>query len=562
MHVSRRLEYSPLSNISLYRKYRSQTFGDLVGQGHIVRTLQNSLATGKFVHAYLFTGPRGTGKTSTARLLAKALNCEAGVSAEPCNVCSTCQSITVGQCFDVVEMDAASDSGVDDVREKIVEASQYAPGYCRYKVFILDEVHDLSPKAFDALLKTIEEPPEYLVFVLATTEYNKVPPTIRSRCQKYEFHRGSVADLASRLQFVATSENAKIDPAAIQVIARLADGGYRDALTFLEQALLTTEGTVTLQEVYDQLGMVSDDRIDQVLVSLRTADIPNLLQVLHDAYQQGRDPKVIIESILWRIADLMRAAYGMETGFDAQQNATVHEAAMRIGVDALLEIRAEIATSLRAIREVTLPRLWLESELIRIAKKLNQPVAIAEPKREARPVVAETAPPKQEQPKTSNGSAKPAVEPQIRQNAAVVETPIEYSAEPELLDDLPEDLKEPTRIWRASVKAVEATSKTLCAKLQSTKVKTFEANSLTIAFDRRIEHDYVVASPTAPQKRAAILAALRSAGGAEWTLVFTFEANGKAEEEPAAVELPLTGKSLHDQVSETVAKGTSGEFES
>jgi DNA polymerase-3 subunit gamma/tau len=547
-----------LSNISLYRKYRSQTFGDLVGQGHIVRTLQNSLASGKFVHAYLFTGPRGTGKTSTARLLAKALNCEAGISAEPCNACATCQSIIVGQCFDVVEMDAASDSGVDDIREKIVEASQYAPGYCRYKIFILDEVHDLSAKAFDALLKTIEEPPEYLVFVLATTEYNKVPPTIRSRCQKYEFHRGSVADVASRLQYVASSENAQIEPAAIQVIARLADGGYRDALTFLEQALLTTEGTVTLQEVYDQLGMVSDDTIDQILVSLRTADIPKLLELLQSTYQHGRDPKAIVESALWRIADLMRAAYGMDTGFDAAQNASIHEAAVRIGVDALLGIRAEIATSLRAIRDVTLPKLWLESELIRIAKKLNQPISDTELRREAKPVAAQIAPPQPEQASSKNGTAKPMVEPQVRQSATVVEVPVTGAID----EQVPEGLREPTRIWLDAVKAVGQTSKTLCSKLQSTKVASFESNMLTVAFDRRIEHDFVVNGVTAPQKKAAIQDAVHKAGGTGWTLKYSFVANGKADEEPAAVELPLTGKSLHDQVNEAVAKGTSGEFES
>ena len=173
-----------MAYLSLYRKYRSQTFSDLIGQDHVVRTLQNAVASGKIAHSYLFTGPRGTGKTSSARLLAKCLNCEKGPTPEPCNQCEQCISITQGNCVDVYELDAASESGVENVRDAIVDAVQYAPNYCRYKIFIIDEVHDLSSKAFDALLKTVEEPPPYVIFILATTEYNKVPPTIRSRCQK------------------------------------------------------------------------------------------------------------------------------------------------------------------------------------------------------------------------------------------------------------------------------------------------------------------------------------------------------------------------------------------
>ena len=222
-----------------------------------MRTLQNGITSGRIAHSYLFTGPRGTGKTSTARLLAKALCCDNGPSAEPDDTCEICKAITSGSCVDVIEMDAASESGVEEIRSQIVEAAEYLPMICRYKIYIIDEVHDLSAKAFDALLKTIEEPPAHVIFVLATTEYNKVPPTIRSRCQKFEFHRASMQDLVSRLAYVAESEEVAAEPAALAAIARMADGGYRDGLTLLEQAILTADGKITLQQVYDQLGIVS-----------------------------------------------------------------------------------------------------------------------------------------------------------------------------------------------------------------------------------------------------------------------------------------------------------------
>jgi len=286
-----------VSYLALYRKYRSQTFGDLVGQEQVVRTLQNGIVQGKVAHAFLFTGPRGTGKTSTARLLAKTLNCESGPNAEPCNECPTCRAITEGSCLDVIEMDAASQSGVDEVREKIVNVTEYRPAFCRYKIFIIDEVHDLSSKAFDALLKTIEEPPPHIVFILATTEYNKVPPTIRARCQRYEFHRASLANLIQRLEFVSQSEGVQAEGAALGAIARLADGGYRDALTLLEQAMIVGEGKITLQQVYDQLGLVGEEAVDEILFAVKENDPAKLMALFDEVYRLGRDPSAILDSL-------------------------------------------------------------------------------------------------------------------------------------------------------------------------------------------------------------------------------------------------------------------------
>ena len=320
-----------MAYLSLYRKYRSQTFSDLIGQDHVVRTLQNAISSGRVSHSYLFTGPRGTGKTSTARLLAKALCCENGPSAEPDDTCDICRSITVGNCVDVIEMDAASESGVDEIREQIVESVEYRPMICRYKIFIIDEVHDLSSKAFDALLKTIEEPPAHIIFILATTEFNKVPPTIRSRCQKFEFHRASMQDLMQRLSFVAEKEGIQAELAAIAAIARMADGGYRDGLTLLEQAILTSEGAITLQQVYDQLGLVSEEIVDQLVLAIKNGDVPAIMELLANVARLGRDPRAILESMMYRMSDLTRASYqiSIESNTEATREAALFETASR-----------------------------------------------------------------------------------------------------------------------------------------------------------------------------------------------------------------------------------------
>ena len=381
-----------MAYLSLYRKYRSQTFDQLIGQDHVVRTLQNALSSGKIAHAYLFTGPRGTGKTSTARLLAKALCCEKGPTPTPCNECSICQSIAEGSCLDVLEMDAASESGVGDVRNAIVEAVEYRPASCRYKVFIIDEVHDLSAKAFDALLKTIEEPPEHVIFILATTEFNRVPPTIRSRCQKYEFHRAAVQDLVRCLEHVSASEGAVASPSSLAVIARMADGGYRDALTLLEQVLIAADGEVTSEAVYDQLGLIADATADEVLLAISDGEILKLIELLNKAIAIGRDPRSIVESLLYRLADLTRAAYGLEGNEDSAHNAALHATAGHIGRPRLLDLRSGLASIHQHVRDITIPRIWLESQLIKLA--IGTPAVAPPPPPAASAVGKGAAPPK------------------------------------------------------------------------------------------------------------------------------------------------------------------------
>ncbi len=519
---------SKLSYLSLYRKYRSQTFSDLIGQDHVVRTLQNAVATGKVAHSYLFTGPRGTGKTSSARLLAKCLNCEKGPTPEPCNECEQCISITAGNCVDVYEIDAASESGVENVRDTIVDAAQYTPNFCRYKIFIIDEVHDLSSKAFDALLKTVEEPPPHVVFILATTEYNKVPPTIRSRCQKYEFHRASMQNLVERLLYVITAEGAEAEPAALTAIARMADGGYRDALTLLEQALLTSEGKITLQHVYDQLGLVSEETVDQLLIAMRQANVVEIVDTLAEIGRRGRDPRAALESMMYRLSDLTRAAYTVDVGAstDATREATLHETASHVGREDLLWLRGAIAQAHKGIRDVTLPRVWLEAELIRIATS-------KQPQIERAKAVVQTAAPKPAPAQAPTPEHKPVPPP------AVIETPAAVEAAPD--DD---DAK-----WHRVVAQLTTISRTMGMKLTGTRVSNAVDGVLRIEFERQLDHDWVT---DGIKKGMAVQEQVRAEFGADWSVEYAVNKNGaKANREGTeAVELALEGDSLYKAATE------------
>lgn len=524
--------------VSLYRKYRSQTFADLVGQGHVVKTLQNAIGSGRFSHAYLFTGPRGTGKTSTARLLAKALCCEHGPSAEPCNTCSICEDITIGNCMDVMEIDAASESGVEKVREIIVEKADYQPAQARYRVFIIDEVHDLSAKAFDALLKTIEEPPPHLVFILATTEFNKVPRTIQSRCQKYEFHRGSLSDLVARLEYVAQNEQIAFEKPALTAIARMADGGYRDALTLLEQSALTAEGTITVGHVYNQFGWVDDAMSDSILLSICDRDVPTLLKTLDEVFGSGRDPRSVVESLIYRLAELTGAIYGVadaESDGDAALQAALHETAVRIGPERLLRLRGEIAEAHKALRDISLPRLWLESELLRLTAV---PASIPAPAPETRPTRAATE------------TAADPPSPAVRKPAPPAETPKSKSAEPaKPIHHAPEptgnpDLDRAQAVWHATVEELGGISKTMALKLGSTVVSSFAEGKMQVRFVREIERDAILEGQKGEQRRQAILEVVRKHAGAPWEVEYTVGPRSNGSAPIPAVELPVEGERL------------------
>ena len=534
-----------LPYISLYRKYRSQTFGDLVGQDHVVKTLQNAITAGKIAHAYLFTGPRGTGKTSTARLLAKALCCEKGPAPEPCNECAICKAVTDGSCMDVYEMDAASEAGVDEVRDVIVHASEYVPSVARYKVFVIDEVHDLSPKAFDALLKTVEEPPDHVIFILATTEFHKVPPTIRSRCQKHEFHRASMADLVARLRHVAEGEGLEIEPAALTAIARMADGGYRDALTILEQVIVVSTGKVTAQDIYDQMGLIAEDIVDRLLVAVRESDVATLTSLLSEVGRLGRDPRSLLESMLYRLADMTRVAYRVETEAegDAAHLAALHETSTRIGSAQILRLRSALADSHRAIRDISLPRLWLEAELVRISQTVNASPAAAPPAAApAEPTVSRSAvsasPAKQPAESAVSQSAPP--DSPRQPDAPQAKAPSKPEPEPEPTGD--PELDRARKVWVAVKHELSGLSKLMAVKLADTTIAEVAGTKVVIEFKRQTELDWLAESP---KRQAAVKEAIQRHAGEQWEpQMRTAKRNGPVQTDAHTVEMPSEGQKL------------------
>jgi DNA polymerase-3 subunit gamma/tau len=329
----------------LARKYRPQTFSELIGQDAMVKTLANAIARGRIAHAFLLTGVRGVGKTSTARLIAKALNCigpdgQGGPTITPCNVCEPCRAISEGRHIDVIEMDAASHTGIDDVRE-IIDAVRYASVSARYKIYIIDEVHMLSKSAFNALLKTLEEPPEHVKFLFATTEVNKVPVTVLSRCQRFDLRRIPAEKLAAHFSEVSKSEGVDVEPEALGMIARAAEGSVRDGLSMLDQAIAHGAGTVTSEQVRDMLGLADRGRIRRLLQLVLSGDATAALAELDEAHELGIDPMQLLRGLMESLHAATRAKAGATA--DALQSAEERDAS------------AEMA---RQLSWGTIHRLW------------------------------------------------------------------------------------------------------------------------------------------------------------------------------------------------------------
>jgi len=361
-----------MSYVSLYRKFRPDTFRDVKGQDHIVTTLQNQLQYDRVGHAYLFCGTRGTGKTTVAKILARAVNCEHPVDGNPCGECESCRRLAAGTAMNVVEIDAASNNGVDNIRD-INAAVQYPPTEGKYIVYIIDEVHMLSTGAFNALLKTLEEPPSYVIFILATTEDMKVPVTIKSRCQRYDFHRISVETITGRLTELMEKEGIPTEPAAMRYIAQAADGSMRDALSILEECISASLGEkLTFERVLGQIGAVDVDVYLRLLDSLTGEKAEVMLDIVNDAVWKGKDLSRFVDDMVWFVRNVLflKMAPGAGAGLDltAETENRLLEAGKTVSEETLVRYLLILQELSVSIRNSTIRRITLEMGLIRMMK--------------------------------------------------------------------------------------------------------------------------------------------------------------------------------------------------
>ena len=358
----------PAAYQPLHHKYRPQRFDQLVGQEAIAATLGNALRSGRIAPAYLFSGPRGTGKTSSARILARSLNCigSDGPTPEPCGTCELCTSIANGNALDVIEIDAASNTGVDNIRE-LIERSRFAPVQARWKVYVVDECHMLSTAAFNALLKTLEEPPPRVVFVLATTDPQRVLPTILSRCQRFDFRRIPLDALERHLSWIAEQEEIGITAEALHVVAQRAQGGLRDAESLLDQLSLLP-APVEPQAVWELLGAVPEQELLQLAESLAASEPLGLIEAIRTLLERGREPSAVLQGLAGLLRDLVLAGVAPDrlelTSFSPQFRSALPDLARRIGKAPLLRWQAQLKGSEQQLRQSVQPRLWLEVLLL------------------------------------------------------------------------------------------------------------------------------------------------------------------------------------------------------
>lgn len=469
---------------ALYRKWRPARFDDVIGQEHVTRTLRNSVAAGRIGHAYLFCGPRGTGKTTTARLLAKAVNCLDEQPAErPCNTCAHCQAINEGRFLDLIEIDAASNTGVDDIRD-LRDKINFSPGEGRFKVYIIDEVHMLSTAAFNALLKTLEEPPPHAKFVLATTEEHKVPATIKSRCQQFNFRLLTVPEITGRLEWLVNQEDISVQPEALQLVARHGAGSLRDAESLLDQLVMAPGDLITLERTQMVLGAASDEMVSALVDAWLDADAPAGLHLLNQALSTGVDARQFCRQMVDYLRQaLLLQAVGPELVLDvpAEQQEIMLVQAERAG-------REQLLAAIKLFNEAALtpannwqPQLPLELAFIELLPEEalgNRPQPMTTPTpQKARPAATKAAPP------------APAKEP-----ASTIEEPAEIATEelpagPAPTAPQPLTLETFRARWKEMMQEIGRQDKSLPPLLNMSKPLAVEGNTLVLGFDFAVLKD-------------------------------------------------------------------------
>ena len=463
--------------IPLYRKYRPQKLEEVVGQEHIKKTLKSAIELGKISHAYLFTVPRGTGKTSTARILAKSLNCINGPTISPCNECASCKDVTNTVPIDVIEIDAASNRKVEDT-QSILEKIQYTPVHGRYKIYIIDEVHMLTNHAFNALLKTLEEPPENVIFILATTEVHKVLDTIKSRCQRFDFRRITTEDIVKHLRNISDKENININDDALFAIAKNSAGGMRDSIALLDQlSLLGAQKEVTLDDVNNMLGRLSFDLLKQISDCIINSDTQGALELLEKVYNSGNEPTLILSNLCEYFKNLLITKNARQelleelTGLNDAQTKELIEQVKKLETHQIVFLLEKIANYIRELKQTNNQYLWLEVAIIDLANLADntsllalqnriqalESGAVSAPRQAmapvSRPQIQEARQPMMTAPKAQAQEVKPqatsASQAQPVQEQKIVE-PVSVA--------VPSDTSDLAGMWQALVKQISSPS--------------------------------------------------------------------------------------------------------
>lgn len=473
-----------MSYTALYRKFRPIAFEDVKGQDHIITTLKNQIKANRIGHAYLFCGTRGTGKTTVAKIFAKAVNCEQPIDGSPCGECAMCRSIAAGTSMNVIEIDAASNNGVDNIRE-IREEVTYRPTEGRYKVYIIDEVHMLSIGAFNALLKTLEEPPEYVIFILATTEVHKIPITILSRCQHYDFKRISIETISRRMQDLMEKEQVNVEERAIRYIAKAADGSMRDALSLLDQCIAFYLGqTLTYDNVLEVLGAVDTDVFSQLLRSILSRDVAKVLDTVEELVMQGRELTQMAADFTWYLRNLLlvKTSDNIEDVLDVstENMMQLKEEAQMIETDMLFRFIRVFSELSGQLKYATQKRVLLEVALIKLcvpametkADTLLDRIRVVEEKIEKGIPAGNMA----EQTAYINADSRAADAHEVRQNSA------------ELPKAIPEDVKEVVQNFRS---IADEASGLLRNYLKKARLSLGGDNRLMIVMPGSLEAEFV-----------------------------------------------------------------------
>ena len=476
-----------MSYTALYRKFRPDTFADVKGQDHIVTTLKNQLRANRIGHAYLFTGTRGTGKTTVAKIFAKTVNCENPTEDGPCGECRICKAIAAGASMNVIEIDAASNNGVDNIRE-IVDEVSYSPAEGKYKVYIIDEVHMLSIGAFNALLKTLEEPPSYVIFILATTEVHKLPITILSRCQRYDFKRISIDTITARMQELTSAEEVQVEERALRYIAKMADGSMRDALSLLDQCIAFHLGKeLTYDKVLDVLGAVDTEVFSRLLRHVLDRDVLGCIELLEEIIMQGRELTQFVTDFTWYLRNLLlvQSSDNLEDVIDMSSDnlARLREEAQMVEMDRIVRYIHIFSELSGQIRYAAQKRVLVEIALIKLCKpetETNQEAILDRIR--------------QVEEKVENGVVVAASDMAAMagaQAAGTAQTAMR-KPKPELPKAIPEDVKEIVQKWPSIVGNAENPMKMY---LKSARLSLGGDNRLMVVLEDGISSDYFTQHP-------------------------------------------------------------------